>query len=171
MPRYRRCREQGCHGMALHPNHYCNKHIEKEQDYLDSRQKWVNKNKSNYQKKYNTINRYRSEQKIEQTKFYRSKQWQTIRSFVLERDHYLCQYCKLVGRVKQGNIGEHIVPIEFEPSLIDDDSNICCSCRDCHKIKTDWEREYYFERDGSKKNVAMIKNILDLPCFKIIPPA
>lgn len=93
MPRVRRCRYPGCHMMVKLPDHYCAKHYEHEAEYLASRQKWTRSSDRTTTHKYNTVTRYRTYDKREQYQFYRSKQWQSLRQLVLDRDHYVCQYC------------------------------------------------------------------------------
>lgn len=80
MPRYRRCRQPNCHAMVQFPNHYYPKHFEHEAEYLANRQRWARKHSEQY-------------------KFYRSKQWVDLRQSVLNHDHYLCQYCKAIGKL------------------------------------------------------------------------
>lgn len=84
MPRYRRCRQPNCHAMVQFPNHYCPKHFEHEAKYLANRQRWARKHSEHYQYKekrynhhYNTVTR--NDNRSEQYKFYRSKQWVDLR--------------------------------------------------------------------------------------------
>lgn len=82
--------------------------------------------------------------KREQYAFYKSSVWtKSLRPQVLERDNHLCQYCLLNGKYTPGNTVDHVVPIEYDPTLKDDIANLATSCRDCHKLKTEWEQEYY----------------------------
>ena len=39
MPQVRRCKYPNCHAYAVMPNHYCQTHIDHEQEYLDRRHK------------------------------------------------------------------------------------------------------------------------------------
>lgn len=160
MPRVRRCRQQGCHLMVEYPNHYCRRHFEHEAEYLASRQKWARSRERQYQRKYNTVSRNRSERKSEQYNFYRSRQWSRLRQIVLDRDHYLCRYCGAINIVTSAKTVDHIVPIEYNASLRDDLNNLAVICYKCHRLKTDWEQEYYGTGQGNRlKNVPEVKNI------------
>ncbi|GEO49678.1 hypothetical protein C5L29_001197 [Lactiplantibacillus pentosus] len=99
MPRTRRCRYPNCHAMVTFPDHYCQQHYEYEAEYLASRQRWARSNDKQYTHKCNTVTRYRNEDKRQQYNFYRTRQWSHLRQRVLERDHYLCAYCKAQGAV------------------------------------------------------------------------
>lgn len=134
MPRVHRCRALGCHNVVEWPARYCAQHKsfeaaadEKKRDY------W----------KYNHITRNRSVSKREQYKFYKTQQWKHLRQLVLDRDYYLCQYCKARGRLTQGNIVDHVVPIEADANGMSDASNLVTCCKDCHQAKTAWEKTYY----------------------------
>lgn len=145
MPKYRRCRYINCHAMVQYPNHYCEKHSEHEAEYLASRQKWSNNNRSKAQThKYNTVTRNRNENKREQYNFYRTRQWSHLRQQVLERDHYLCQYCKAISKLTPNSkIADHIRPIEIFPDDKDSINNLATICRECHALKTKFEQKYY----------------------------
>lgn len=161
MPRVRRCRAINCHNLAQHPHYYCQEHIDQEQAYLDSRAKWTRAGQKEYRDKYNKQTRNRSVTKREQYAFYKSSMWtKSLRPQVLERDHHLCQYCLLNGKYTPGNTVDHVVPIEYDPTLKDDIANLATSCRDCHKLKTEWEQEYYGTGShGVLKRVAPITDI------------
>lgn len=64
-------------------------------------------------------------------KFYRSKEWQAVRSYILKRDNYLCTRC--------GNPAEEVHHIiHLTPTNITDisialhESNLTSLCRSCH---------------------------------------
>lgn len=139
MPRVRRCRYPGCHAMCQLPDHYCKQHYEHEAEYLASRQKWARSHNAEYQRKYNNVTRYRDDTKSAQYHFYKSKQWQSLRKQVLERDHYVCQYC---GKPNSKTV-DHVIPIEFDSKLQADTANLATICRDCHRLKTAWEQRHY----------------------------
>ncbi|MCC4323663.1 HNH endonuclease [Limosilactobacillus reuteri] len=150
MPRYRRCRQPNCHAMVQFPNHYCPKHFEHEAEYLANRQRWARSHSKNYQHKYNTVKRYRDKDKSDQYEFYRTKQWQSLRREVLDRDHYMCQYC---GHPNSNTV-DHIVPIEYDTSLKDNVDNLAVICRRCHRLKTDWEHRWYGTGVGNQRKQA-----------------
>lgn len=168
MPRYRRCRQPGCHAMVKYPNHYCAKHFEHEAEYLASRQRWARKHAEQYQrhdkryaKHYNAVTRNRSEERSDQYKFYRSKQWVDLRQSVLDRDHYLCQYCKAYGKLTPNSkTVDHIVPIAYDKSMMASKDNLATICRECHRLKTQWEQSYYgTSQNNTKKDVPEIQDI------------
>ncbi|MQB65568.1 HNH endonuclease [Limosilactobacillus reuteri] len=156
MPRYRRCRQPNCHAMVQFPNHYCPKHFEYEAEYLANRQRWARAHSKQYQRKYNTVTRYRNDTKSEQYNFYRTKQWQDLRQRILDRDHYICRYC---GQSNSKTV-DHIVPIEFDPMCKASIDNLTTICRRCHRAKTQWEQYYYGTGQGHhRQNVPEIRDI------------
>lgn len=161
MPRTRRCRQSGCHAMVQFPDHYCKQHYEHEAEYLASRQKWARSHEQQYSHKYNTVTRNRNAAKQDQYNFYRTKQWSRLRQQVLERNNYLCQYCKVIGKLTPNSrTVDHVIPIEVDASSKADINNLAVICRQCHRLKTDWENNYYgTSKDNELKNVEPIKNI------------
>ncbi len=148
--------------MVQYPNHYCEKHFEHEAEYLASRQKWFNAHRSKAQThKYNTVTRNRNETKQEQYNFYRTRQWSHLRQQVLDRDHYLCQYCKVIGKITPNSkTVDHIVPVEAQPNSKADINNLAVICRQCHRKKTDWEQKYYGCGNGNTlKDVEPISDV------------
>lgn len=81
-------------------------------------------------------------------KFYRDKRWvKEVRPFVLKRDNYECQQCKLEGRVHvdsykvegerktiQLNV-DHIEELQDRPDLALDPDNLQTLCVRCHNKK------------------------------------
>lgn len=142
------------------PLHYCERHADHEQEYLESRMKWARSHDRRYQHKYNTRTRNRDTSSKERYQFYRSKQWQILRKQALERDHYLCQYCLANHLVNAGKTVDHIVAIEIDPSLKDSLGNLATVCRDCHRVKTSLEQELFGTgKDNSLINREPISNI------------
>lgn len=159
MPRFRRCRQPGCHAMAQFPNHYCSEHIEHEAEYLANRQRWARTHGKQYQHKYNTQTRNRNATKHDQYQFYRSRQWQRLRKQALERDYYICQYC---GQPNSKTV-DHIVPIEYDEKLKDHLDNLATICRKCHRLKTDWEHSWYGTGIGNqRKQVTELHDVLSI---------
>lgn len=155
MPRVRRCRQPGCHAMVRHPNHYCREHFEHEAEYLENRARWARARDRLYTHKYNTVTRNRDNNKSDQYKFYRSRTWVQLRKTVLHRDNFLCQYCKAMGKVTPGDTVDHTVPIEYDNKLRDNPDNLATICPACHRLKTDWEQDYYGTGQGKQlKRVA-----------------
>lgn len=144
LPRIRNCRVHGCKSPAYFPNHYCSKHIEYEKEYESKRQEFAHRNRSKQsQWRYNHVTRNRNPIKAVQNKFYHSKQWINFRNIVLKRDYNLCQYCKARGVVKEGNVVDHVLPVEqFQEKMKDIDNMVTC-CQTCHYWKTRFEEKYY----------------------------
>ncbi|MBD5429700.1 HNH endonuclease [Lactobacillus sp.] len=145
MPRVRRCREFGCHAMAMMPNHYCSKHIAKEKEYQAKKEyfkkhKYSNPVKTRY---YNQVTRKRNSVKREQNKFYHSAVWSRLRAIVIDKQYGLCQYCKARGILNEGNVVDHVVPVEAYPEKMKDLDNLVVCCTGCHYWKTRWEEKYY----------------------------
>lgn len=145
MPQIRRCRFPGCHAVAYVPNHYCKKHIEHEAE-LQKRNNFYRfhrYNNSTRQRYYNKVVRNRNPIKAEQNRFYHSKQWKDMRLIVLKRDYSLCRYCKALGKVKEGNVIDHVLPVERFPDHMKDLQNLVTCCQECHYWKTRFEEQYY----------------------------
>ncbi len=148
MPKVRRCKHLGCHQLVQYPGYYCANHSDDKS----------NRSMSNHI--YNVATRKRNRSKIEQYKFYRSREWKSIRESVLVRDTYLCQYCFTIGVITSGNIVDHIVPYEYYPDGKADKSNLVTCCKACHNAKTKWEHEYYGTGlENEKKEVARLTNL------------
>ncbi|QZN93805.1 HNH endonuclease [Limosilactobacillus panis] len=162
MPRYRRCRQPGCHAMVKYPNHYCTKHFEHEAEYLANRQRWARAHGKQYQRKYNTVTRYRNDTKSKQYNFYRTRQWQELRQRTLDRDHYICQYC---GQPNSKTV-DHIVPIEYDLSLMTNLDNLAVICRKCHRLKTDFEHQYY--GTGIGNHIKNVNEVFDVNKIAIL---
>ena len=147
MPRIRKCRINGCKAPAFVPNHYCQKHIAHETEYRAERAKFEHRYQTKQSKesrcKYNHITRNRNETKAKQNKFYHSKEWLSMRKVVLSRDYYLCQYCKARGVIKEGNIVDHVLPVELYPQKMREIDNLVTCCSNCHYWKTWLEEQYY----------------------------
>ncbi|MGL0749762.1 HNH endonuclease [Secundilactobacillus paracollinoides] len=161
MPRVRRCRQPGCHAMVNFPDHYCQQHYEHEAEYLSSRECWARSHDKHYTHKYNTVTRNRDDTKRQQYNFYRTRQWAHLRQQVLDRDHYLCQYCKIIGKLTPNSkTVDHIVPVEAQPNSKADINNLVVTCRQCHHKKTIWEQTYYGTGNGNElTNADPIENI------------
>jgi len=79
--------------------------------------------------------------------FYKSKQWQHTREYVMKRDNYLCQDCLAKGIQTPAEEVHHI--IELTPENIDDQSislnpdNLVSLCRECHRARHDHQQRRY----------------------------
>jgi len=57
-----------------------------------------------------------------------TRQWRSIRSRVLRRDQFICQYCN-----QEATTVDHVIPRRL--GGLDDDSNLVASCRRCNLSK------------------------------------
>ncbi|CAC8453696.1 phage-associated homing endonuclease [Staphylococcus aureus] len=80
--------------------------------------------------------------KDERIRFYKSKEWQTTRKRVLERDNYECQQCKRDGKLttydksKRKSLDvDHILSLEHHPEFAHDLNNLETLCIKCHNKK------------------------------------
>lgn len=65
-------------------------------------------------------------------KFRRSKEWHIMRSYIMQRDKYLCQHCKEKGLVVQAVSVHHIVSLQTDWSRRLDADNLVALCDKCH---------------------------------------
>jgi hypothetical protein len=63
--------------------------------------------------------------------------WDRVRARILKRDSGLCQVCKRLGLITQGNEVDHILPKHLGGT--DDDTNLQTICKPCHRAKTQAE--------------------------------
>ena len=80
--------------------------------------------------------------------FYRTKQWQSVRDFVMSRDARLCQDC-----LKEGRITMAVIPITKDnikdPEITLNPDNLISLCRECHKLRHGaHERRYKVDAAG-----------------------
>lgn len=140
----RRCKYAGCHTLVERPSYYCSRHKQYEAEYL----KLISKRSSH--KHYNSVVRNRNENKRNQYRFYQTKQWKHVRAFVLERDHYLCQYCQVLGNnTPNSKIVDHITPLEIDSDDRANPENLTTTCKACHNKKTKLEQEIYGTGQGN----------------------
>ena len=65
--------------------------------------------------------------------FYHKTAWRKLRLLALQRDHYLCQECLARKKITQATEVHHIVPLEDDPSLGLELSNLRSLCWSCHE--------------------------------------
>ncbi len=65
--------------------------------------------------------------------FYRTKQWEKLRQFVINRDNGICVKCG--GR---GNIAHHIIFVDDsncnDPNIVWNPDKLECVCQTCHNV-------------------------------------
>lgn len=65
-------------------------------------------------------------------KFYKSKEWMSLRLVALKRDNYECQMCKEKGRYHKAENVHHTKEILTHPHLSLTLNNLLCLCISCH---------------------------------------
>lgn len=65
-------------------------------------------------------------------KFYKSKEWMSLRKEALKRDHYECIPCKRKGKVRKAQNVHHIKEVKKHPELALVLDNLECICIRCH---------------------------------------
>lgn len=88
-------------------------------------------------------------------KFYHSKKWKNIRAFVLQRDFYMCQICKMPNSSTVHHIKE-LTPMNIDDSSISiNPDNLVTLCNRCHNLIHDRYKHnedtqrYTFDADGN----------------------
>lgn len=158
MPAVQRCKYKDCHALVERPALCCAKHKQYEQELKEQRERYS-------RSRYNKYKRNQDEDKKEQYSFYRSRLWSSLRLNCLKRDNYICLYCLAQGRVTANSkIADHIIPIEFNPTLKAELKNLATTCRECHNLKTIWEQKYY----GTGQNNEIKKDAKEIHDIKII---
>ena len=71
--------------------------------------------------------------------FNRNNSWFWVRKDVLRRDRYSCRICKTRYRKRYLDV-DHIIPIQMGGQIFDK-KNLRTLCKDCHKRKTQLDRE------------------------------
>lgn len=64
---------------------------------------------------------------------YHTGAWERLRLQVLNRDHWLCQFCLRNGRMAYAREVHHLVPVEDDPALALSPDNLVSLCRSCHE--------------------------------------
>lgn len=77
--------------------------------------------------------------------FYKLAAWLKTRTFVLQRDHYLCQPCFRDQTITAATIVHHIKPREDFPELALELNNLESICASCHN------KEHPEKGGGQKK--------------------
>jgi len=123
------CNERGCRALVPQGERYCSEHAKLHQWTGGSNQKVKRDEYRNY-----NMNR-RDE---EANSFYHSKQWKTVRDYVVARDMYTDQ---VTGKVSDELIVDHVIPrrlLSKDEQL--DTGNLWSLSRGTHTIKTRMEQ-------------------------------
>ncbi|MGM9925178.1 MAG: HNH endonuclease [Bacillus sp. (in: firmicutes)] len=65
-------------------------------------------------------------------KFYKCKEWMTLRLIALERDHNECQMCRDKGKYRKADCVHHIKEVKDAPRLALTLDNLMSLCNTCH---------------------------------------
>ena len=83
--------------------------------------------------------------------FYKSKQWQQCREYIMKRDAWLCQDCLKKGKTVPAEEVHHIIPLSPEnitdPSITTNEENLISLCRECHRRRHGAETEKRYKVD------------------------
>lgn len=82
------------------------------------------------------------EERSEERKFYDKAAWKNLRNMYI-LNNPICVMCKKEGKIKQGNVVDHIKPKRFYPELAYTESNFQTLCYECHTKKTMKDRKVY----------------------------
>lgn len=68
-------------------------------------------------------------------KFYRSLEWKRLRkAYINSLEIPVCEECLKIGKVTEGKIVHHIIPIEVDWDKRLDNTNLEYLCNDCHEM-------------------------------------
>ena len=151
-----RCRELGCRKMIPYEEVWCDVHAALHPRKVSS------KTYKQYDDK-----RKADPERNERNRFYRTTKWKKMREYIMERDNGLCQYCLLHDRVTPADMVDHIVPREFDSSIELDEGNLVSACNWCHRLKRDWEQNYYGTGNGRKLRSNAL-SIADISLIKTV---
>lgn len=138
--RVHQCNERGCRRVVPLHQRYCEEHAELHQPY-----KGVDKQeRRRYYKAYNMNDRDK-----DANDFYHSKQWTTIRNYLVNRDMYTSS---VSGKVINDHdlIVDHIIRRDLCGDPLDVD-NLWCLSRSEHAIKTQLEESIMKQPNGANK--------------------
>lgn len=89
--------------------------------------------------------------------FYNSKEWQSVRSYCLMRDKYLCVHCGKPAEEVHHKI--HLTPQNIgDKSISLNADNLVCLCKDCHFEQHKLDREHASRYYNDKKKHIRIVN-------------
>lgn len=79
------------------------------------------------------LNKWIAEDKV--YKFYKIKEWRTIRLIAKKRDNNECQRCKSLGNQSKADMVHHVKEVRHYPALALDVNNTESLCNACHNIE------------------------------------
>jgi len=115
----RPCRKVGCPELVRPPEVYCPAHT------------WTEEQRREYNRRLNRdYDRTRRDQQAR--RFYKSREWETVRQAVLTRDDYLCVRCLEGKRIRRATTVDHIIPLSEAWERRLDMDNLRSLCAKCH---------------------------------------
>lgn len=85
------------------------------------------------------INKLIEENKL--YKFYKSKEWKSLRDKILKENHYECEWCRKQGKISKAETVHHIQYVKSHPDMAMQEyytyrgkryRNLVALCHDCH---------------------------------------
>lgn len=127
------CNHPGCMALIPFDQRYCDKHeyrkpiscADKEQRHLMNKATYYKRTHSDREGKYQL--------------FYRSTQWRKLSHHWLML-HPFCASCEAQGRMRKGDVVDHITEIRDDWSKRLDTNNLQTLCYACHNRKT-WKQK------------------------------
>jgi 5-methylcytosine-specific restriction enzyme A len=119
------CSKVGCRELST--TKYCTNHTVQHTYDRSSNDKQYDKTKRNQKSKA----------------FYKSIEWQKVRTAALIRDRYLCQHCLKKKQITKAYIVDHITPVlvDWEQRL--NINNLQSLCNPCHNSKTNDDKKIF----------------------------
>lgn len=86
--------------------------------------------------------------------FYKSRRWELLRSAILRRDGYMCQYCKMNNKRTNATCVHHVFPLQSYPQYALEHWNLMSLCDNCHD-----EMHNHFTGELSKKGTIIMRSV------------
>ncbi len=141
MPK-RICNFYGCKNIIPYAEKYCDEH--KDEAKIQSSQR---------HKDYKKIRHDKKEQS-----FYKSKDWNVIRTIVKVRDHGLCKLCESENKIIFYQTVHHIEEVNLKWSKRLDHNNCICLCESCHQLV---HKEYLVSVSAKKNMQLKLKKLIN----------
>lgn len=117
------CKKPGCTNLTRNKEGYCDVHLA---EYIEQQKKL----KAERDKRYDKQVRKTRDKKY--WEFYKSNEWERVKTQAYIRDKGLCQWCWQKGIIRTADVVHHIVPIKEDWSKRFDLNNLVSLCHECH---------------------------------------